>query len=324
MPQHLRRNITSLLSGLFLCTFLSPTLYSADAQQSDLTWVGCGITKKAFMSELAQAYEEKHNVSIELKGGGATKGIREISSKQADIGGSCRPKLRGTLEEASARMSPVAWDALVIITHPDNPITDISIDELRAVYDGLITNWNQLGGANEPIHLLTRKSKISGVGLTLRQLVFSDLERNFASYQEFPSTGPLEQALEKDPLGLAVTGISSARKRNVKMLNLEGKEPSFENIRTGAYLLYRPLYITYNITNPNYLEVKKFVDFAHSSEGREIIRAQKVVPYLDALALIHKQRLQWEEASERRKLREASLREAQDRMAEREMLRNQQ
>ena len=67
-----------------------------------------------------------------------------------------------------------------------------------------------------PLELFARKGKISGVGLTLRQLVFADENTEFAASQFFPSTGPLEQAVEKSPNSIGITGISSARKRDVK------------------------------------------------------------------------------------------------------------
>jgi phosphate transport system substrate-binding protein len=108
----------------------------------------------------------------------------------------------------------------------------------------------------------------------------------------------LEKAVEANANAAGVTGVSSARKRNVKILQLQGKEPSYDNIRSGEYLFYRPLYIAHNPSHPRYSEVKKFVDFAHSREGRKIIRKQGVVPYLDALHLIRKQREQWERSHE--------------------------
>ena len=79
----------------------------------------------------------------------------------------------------------------------------------------------------------------------------------------------------------------------MKQLALNGKIPSYENIREGEYLLYRPLYITFNPAHPRYREVRKFIDFAHTRTGRDIIRRAGSVPYLDALNLVRQQRQQW-------------------------------
>lgn len=259
-----------------------------------LHWAGCGITKKAFMKELAEAYERIYGVHFELEGGGATKGIRRVHNREVDIGGSCRNKIPGVAEERAVRMSPVAWDALVVMVHPDNPVSNITLRQLKEVYEGKITNWKELGGNDAPIDLLVRKSKISGVGKTLRDLIWANPDQKFKGTEEFPSSGPLEKAVESRPNALGVSGISSARKRDVKLLSLEGKAPTYENIKNGEYLLYRPLYITYMPrNNPKLKEIKRFIAFAHSRQGREIIRAQGVVPYLDATGLTAKQREQW-------------------------------
>lgn len=100
------------------------------------------------------------------------------------------------------------------------------------------------------------------------------------------SSGPLEKAIEKDLYGLGITGISSARKRNVKILGYEGKIPTYENVKQGKYGLYRPLYL---VTGPNpSKKVKKFLSFATSDEGRQIIRNNGTVPYKDAFHLMRK------------------------------------
>ncbi|HIE55126.1 MAG TPA: phosphate ABC transporter substrate-binding protein [Chromatiaceae bacterium] len=246
------------------------------------------------MKELAEAYEKIYGVHFELEGGGATKGIRRVHNREVDIGGSCRNKIAGVAEERGVRMSPVAWDALVVMVHPDNPVNNITLQQLKRVYEGKISNWKELGGEDAPIELLVRSSRISGVGKTLRELVWANPEQAFSGSQEFPSSGPLEKSVESNPNALGVSGISSARKRQVKLLTLEGKTPSYENIKNGDYLLYRPLYITYlPRNNPRIREIKRFINFAHSKQGREIIRSQGVVPYLDAMGLTSRQREQW-------------------------------
>ena len=280
------------------CGLLLLTGAQAAAAAEPLRWAGCGITKKAFMAELAAAYRKLHGVEIVLEGGGATKGIRRTGDKTVDLGGTCRAKLPGHPEELSTRLNPVAWDALAVIVHKDNPVNNISLKQLKAVYEGRITNWQELGGPDAPLELLIRRGKHSGVGRMLREIVFSDYDKEFVSEHVYKSSGPLEEAVVQNPNAFGVTGISSARKRDVKLLELEGKAPSYDHIRTGEYLLYRPLYIAFNPTSERSAEVKKFIDFAHTRTGRNIIRRAGAVPYLDALHLIRKQREQWQAAFE--------------------------
>ena len=286
-------------TAVLLCAVLSTSIALA---AEPLTWAGCGITKKSFMAELAAAYQAKYGTEIILEGGGAAKGIRRVGDKSVDIGGSCRPKLPGHPEELATQLNPVAWDALVVIVHPDNPVNNITINQLQRMYEGKITNWKELGGKDQPLELQVRKGKLSGVGRTLRELAFGDFDKDFVATAIHKSSGPLEKAVESNPNAVGVTGVSSARKRKVKLLTLEGKEANYDNIRSGEYLFYRPLYIAHNPSNPRYDEVKRFIDFAHSREGREIIRKQGAVPYLDALHLIRKQREQWQHSLEMMKV----------------------
>jgi len=255
-------------------------------QQPTLRWVGCGISKKAYLVALAKAYEKKTGVVIDVQGGGATRGIREVASMSADIGGSCRRRIFGIEEESGITQVPVAWDALVVITHKNNPVKDISLDNLRKVYLGEITNWSQLGGNDAPIELFARKGKISGVGRTARKLLFNDYEQEFAATRIFKSSGPLEKELVTNQNALAISGISSVRKRDVKILKLDGKSPSYENVKSGNYLLYRPLYLVYNENSPHADVIKDFIRYADTEEGRDVIRSNGTVPYLEALNLM--------------------------------------
>lgn len=279
------------VSHLILIALMLVVSQTASAIQDKrtLTWAGCGITKKAFMAELAKAYEKKTGIKILLEGGGATRGLRDTVSQHVDIGGSCRMTLPSEdRSELYAQLHPVAWDALAVIVHKSNPINNLTTEQIRAIYEGRITNWSQLGASNAPIHLFVRRGKISGVGYAIRQYIFQDSNKDFVTRPEYVvrSSGPLEQAVEKDPYALAITGVSSARKRDVKILSIDNKSPTYENVKAGKYVWYRPLYL---VTNPGpSQEVKDFVAFAMSKEGREILRRNGTVPYQDAPNLMSK------------------------------------
>ena len=248
------------------------------------------------MQELVVAYEKKTGVKILLEGGGATKGIQSTMDHRSDMGGSCRYRVEGEAPDSQITFNPVAWDALVVIANKENPIDSINMEQLRALYRGEIVNWEQLNGQDKPLTLAVRKGKISGVGLTIRQLVFNDPDMEFPQKNAYKSSGPLEEAIVGDINAIGMTGISSARKRDLKILKLDGKDPSFDNIRSGKYLLYRPLYLIIDKQSKNASELEKFLGFAHSKTGRDIIRQNGVVPYLEALALSINQRAQWKKS----------------------------
>ncbi len=277
------RTFFSILS--ILCLLFALEL---KASPQVLEWVGCGISKKAYMTELAKAYAQK-GVAINVNGGGATKGIRQVAGGAADIGGSCRFHLPENEVEESVSFEPVAWDALVVIVNKDNPVKNISFEQVRDVFLGKIKNWKTLGGQDAPINLYARKGKISGVGYTIRKLIFANKDQKFAAKKIFKSSGPLEKAVVEDANAIAISGISSARLRDVKLLELDGKYPDYQSIKSGQYVLYRPLFLTYDKNSENIKDIKKFIKFVHSSEGRSIMKKNDVVPYLEALRLVMKQ-----------------------------------
>jgi len=289
-----RTLLTAAVGILLLLVNMSLLMAATPPDSKKLSWAGCGISKNAFMGEIAAAYEKKTGIKVDLVGGGATKGIRRVANHEMDIGGTCRHVVEKDgspmthPEERRVQLTPVAWDALVVITHKDNPVDSISSEQLRKVYKGQITNWKELGGMDAPIELYARKGKISGVGRTLRELLFYNYEEEFVAKHVVPSTGPLEKAMATNQNGIGTTGVSSARKlvknKTAKILKLDGKESNYENIRTGHYVLYRPLYIVTNLQDKN-PEVAKFVHFVSSDEGKAIMRKAGTVPYEDAIGL---------------------------------------
>lgn len=277
------------LVSIICLSVLLVSVSNAKSEENNnvIYWAGCGITKKAFMAELASAYEARANVKIVLEGGGATRGIRDTVNLRIDMGGTCRMSLpEMDSSELHATLHPVAWDALAIITHNDNPVNNFTTEQIKAIYTGKIKNWKSLGGPDAPIHLYARKGSISGVGYAIRQYIFQDGSIEFDTQYIVKSSGPLEKAVEKDRYAMGITGISSARKRDVKIAGFNGKVPSYENVRSGEYGLYRPLYL---VTGPSPTKkVQNFITFATSQEGEQIIRDNGTVPYSDGLTLMRK------------------------------------
>ena len=285
------------MRNLLISLYFFSLFFTGSAQAVEtIEWTGCGISKKAFMTELSKAYTKYSGVNVKLSGGGATKGIRQAANGSVHIGGACRVSLQNDPKERNAFEIPVAWDALVSFVHKDNPVENISFQQLRQIYLGEITNWKQLGGNDAPIDLYIRRGKLSGVGRTLRELVFANFDQEFKASYVVKLSGPVEKGVEKNINGIGISGISSAKKRNLKLLKLDGKAPNYENIKNGSYALYRPLYLVIKRGNKMPL-VRDFVNYAVSPVGQQIIRSQGTVPYAEALHLVMKQLDQYERAS---------------------------
>ena len=260
--------IVTFCAGLFFWA-VSPVLST-----EKISYTGCGIVKVAFMDQLANRFTDQYGIAVDVQGGGATRGIRDVASGEKNLGGTCRHAI-DIPEEKGVTLHHVAWDALVVIVNKTNPVNTISLKQLKAVVEGSTKNWAALGGPAEPLKYYEREEKDSGVGLMAREILFHDPNKNFKPAALFDDSGPLEKAIEKDKWAIGITGISSARKRNVKILHLEGIDTSKQNISSGKYLLYRPLYLVTREAPDK--ATAKFIEFAKSPEGQEIISKQGTV-----------------------------------------------
>lgn len=263
--------------ALFAALWAGNPVPATAANQADLVWRGCGITSKAFMAEAAEAYRQKTGINISINGGGATLGIRTTAAGKADIGGSCRPAKPDISElEKGVRMIHVGWDALVVMVHPQNPVQNLSVEQLYDIMTGKIRNWSEVGGNNEPILVVVRVGKMSGVGYMGRKMLFNDPRANFYRRAiNLKSSGPVETKVEKRVNAIGISGVSSAKRRKVKLLSLNGVAPTKTNVSNGAYPFYRPLYLITKGAPQG--KVKIFMDWLLSSEGQKVVSDQGTV-----------------------------------------------
>lgn len=263
------------LAALFL---LFPSVPAAFAES--VTGSGCSVSNVGYLSDLAKEYERQSGVRMFIRGGGTVIGIEDVATGRVDFAASCRK--RAPDDPKNIEFIQVAWDALVFIVHKTNPVGNISIDKVRAIYSGKITNWNQLGGPDLPIKLfISRPQKgLSGVESSSKELILGkNAVAPDGNIVSLPSTGIVEQMVEQTPEGLAITGFSSARKRDVKMLQVNGVAPSKKDIAADNYPFRRPLFLILP-RNPK-REAKKFVEFVLSREGQQYISSLGVVSLLD-------------------------------------------
>ncbi|MBQ6016500.1 MAG: substrate-binding domain-containing protein [Clostridiales bacterium] len=163
-------------------------------------------------------------------------------------------------------MVEIGKDAFVFIVNSDNPVSDLTVEQIRGIYSGEITNWKELGGPNVPIAAM-RRNEGSGSQTALENLM-----------GDTPIVADYT-ALFGSPIGFSfryyVTGMLA--EGGVKMLSVNGVEPNIENIASGAYPVTSSIYAVYRKgeTNEN---VYKAVDFMLSKEGQEIVEKSGYVP----------------------------------------------
>lgn len=216
--------------------------------------------------ELATAFMAKYpDVTVNVAGGGSGAGIKAAREGSADIGSSSRElkeEEKGTVVE-----TVIAYDGIAVIVHSSNSISEITMDDIKKVFTGEITNWSELGGSNAPITVYTREEG-SGTRGAFTEIAFGE-GINITPHAIIQnSNGALRTAIAGDPNGIGYLSFGYLNEE-VKDLKVDGVEPLAENVKNGSYPISRPfLYLTKE--EPTGL-VKAYMDFVLGPEGQEIV-----------------------------------------------------
>jgi phosphate transport system substrate-binding protein len=216
--------------------------------------------------ELAAAFMEKYpGVKINVAGGGSGAGIKAAQQGTADIGASSR-ELKDT-EKGTVKETVIAKDGIAVIVHPDNPVENISMDQIKGVFTGKITNWKDLGGKDAAITVIIREAGSGTRGAFQELTIGEDAEfTDKAIIQN--SNGALRTAVAGNPDAIGFISFGYIN-NEIKPLKVEGVEATKDNVLSGSYKISRPfLYLTK--AEPQGL-VKAYIDFVLSPEGQSIV-----------------------------------------------------
>jgi phosphate transport system substrate-binding protein len=247
-------------------------------------WASRGITIKGsdtmviLMQRWAEVYMGGHPGEIvQVTGGGSGTGIAALINGTTDVCMASREmkddekkKLRDRYQTMGIELA-VARDGLAIYLGEKNPVTALSLEQLKRIYMGEVTNWKQVGGDDAPITLYGRENS-SGTYVYFKDHVLGG--RDFSPRcQTLPGTAAVVNAVSKDPHGIGYGGGAYAR--GVKECAVKpsataaGVLPTLETVRDGSYPLARPLFL-YTRTRPAG-DVKQFMDWILSDAGQSIV-----------------------------------------------------
>jgi phosphate transport system substrate-binding protein len=226
---------------------------------------------------LSQRWAEKYmgknaDVSIQVTGGGSGTGISALLNGTTDICNSSRPMKKSEIQKLKERFGTMgveiacAKDGITVYLNPSNSVSNISMDQLKSIYTGKITNWKELGGKDAKIILYSRENN-SGTYVYFKDNVLKGQDYT-PSCQNLPGTAAVVNAVSKDPNGIGYGGHGYSK--GVKMCNINGIEPTEANIGKGKYPISRSLYM-YTKSKPTG-NVKKFIDWVLSPEGQKLVK----------------------------------------------------
>lgn len=243
----------------------APAETTADLSGS-ISMVGSTSMEK-LANALSEAFMEKYpdvTVTAEFVGSGA--GVEAVTNGTADIGNSSR-SLKDEEKAAGVVENVVAIDGIAVCVDPANEVADLTKEQLTNIYNGTITNWKEVGGADEPIIVIGREAG-SGTRGAFEELV--DLKDACKYANELDSTGAVIAKVASTPGAIGYASLD-ALDDSVKALSLEGVEATAENIKAGNYFLSRPFVMATKgeISEQNDL-VQAWFDFVLGDEGQQV------------------------------------------------------
>lgn len=223
-----------------------------------------------FAEKLAEIYMDRNpGARIDVQGGGSSAGIYAATHGAADLGASSR-ELIG--EENRLIKIPIAYDGIAVIVHPSNPLTNISLTEIRKIFSGTVKNWSALGLPPHAIDLITREEG-SGTREAFEHLVMGKHEVTPAALVQ-DSNGSVREIVAGDPYSLAYISAGLVDQR-VKGLAIDGIFPTRENIKNHTYKLVRRFLLVAR-TEPTG-SCKAFLNFVLGPNGQKILEAEGLV-----------------------------------------------
>ena len=243
----------------------APAETTADLSGS-ISMVGSTSMEK-LANALSEAFMEKYpdvTVTAEFVGSGA--GVEAVTNGTADIGNSSR-SLKDEEKAAGVVENVVAIDGIAVCVDPANEVANLTKEQLTNIYNGTITNWKEVGGADEPIIVIGREAG-SGTRGAFEELV--DLKDACKYANELDSTGAVIAKVASTPGAIGYASLD-ALDDSVKALSLEGVEATAENIKAGNYFLSRPFVMATKgeISEQNDL-VQAWFDFVLGDEGQQV------------------------------------------------------
>jgi phosphate transport system substrate-binding protein len=246
--------------------------------------VGCGRNESAtkvciagstsvqpFTEKLAEEYMHRHpQVRIDIQGGGSSAGILAAEQGAADLGASSRELVareKGLLE------IPLAYDGIAIIVNKRNPLNNLSLEQIRQIFQGKITDWRAFNLKPHPIHIITREEG-SGTRNAFEELVMGEHAEITPVALVQDSNGSVREIVANDPYAMGYISMGLVDPR-VKALAVDGVFPTRQTVKSGEYKLVRRFLLVARDLKPG--PCQSYVNFILSAYGQSLLEAEGLV-----------------------------------------------
>lgn len=283
-----RTLFSAILAGaLFACGGGESADTSGDGAGADDGYVE--VKGSDTMVHLVTAWAEAFGASdggaeVGVTGGGSGTGIAALTNGTTDIAAASRDMKQKEIDLAKSKgITPVehvvARDGIAVVVHPSNPVSELTLDQLKQIYTGAATNWNQVGGADQSIDVLSRESS-SGTFVFFQEHVLA--KEDYASNARLmPATSGITNEVKENASAIGYIGLGYLGD-GLKAIAVKSDDnspavlPSEATVKSGEYSVARPLFL-YTNGEPTG-SIKAFLDFANSGQGQEIVKESGYVP----------------------------------------------
>ena len=246
---------------------------SSTAALSGNVAAGGSTSMKNVIAALTEGFAEvEPGVTVSYDPTGSGAGITGAADKTLDIGLSSRA-LKDD-EKADVDGTTIALDGIAIIVNNASKVEDLTVDQLKQMFTGEITNWSEVGGDDGEIVLIGREAG-SGTRDGFESIV--DVKDSCKYAQELTATGAVISAVEANPLAIGYASLSAVG-GTVKMVTVGGVECSEETVKDGSYEVQRPFVFVTNKSVTLSEQAQAFFDFATSADAADLIRTAGAVP----------------------------------------------
>ncbi len=273
----LKRMIFNYVTILF-CFTLIPPIGCSERSNSTITIKG-STTVHPILDRVSAEYMKKKKVNIVQLSKGSSTGIRELIDGQCDIATSSSKISPSLIQEAESKKINLkefifAYDLMIPIIHPTNPVQNLSIDQLRDIFTGSIENWKEVGGKAEKV-LVVNRNMSSGTRKVWEENVIKS-ENAPKEHVVLQSNSEVLAYVTKNPSAIGYISIGYVN-HDVKTVSVNGIEPTLENAGNHKSPLHRNLYL-YVADGNFYYEMKSFIIYLLSSDGQEIVKQSGFIP----------------------------------------------
>lgn len=274
----MKRKSIKLLCSALLVSMVGASLFGCGASTeeggSTTISVSGSTSVGPLMGKLAEKYEESNsNVSIEINQVGSSAGIKDVINGVSELGMSSR-ELKDD-EKTEVKETVIAYDGIAIITNVNNPIKNITLEQIKDIYTGKITNWKDIDSTKDAPIVVVSREEGSGTRDAFQEIIGYSSEELLGEAMISNANGAVQETVAGNENAIGFVSFEYLNDK-INAVNVEGVTPEADNVKSGEYKISRPFLLVTKEGNLSE-EGQNIIDYILSEEGQNIVKESKLI-----------------------------------------------